>query len=99
MLEIKKIQIYEQASCCTKNGITQKELDRFSNLIDRLKEQDISVERYNLSNSPLEFVNNKIVHELLYVKGTSQLPIIVVNNVIIMTSRYPTDNEFLDLIV
>ena len=45
----------------------------------------------------MEFVNNKIIHELLYAKGTSQLPITVVNNVIIMTSRYLTENEFIEL--
>lgn len=94
---LKKIQIYEQATCCAKNGVTQNELDQFSELIDKLRSNDIYVERYNLSTSPMEFVNNKIVHELLYAKSTSQLPITVVNNVIIMTSRYLTENEFIEL--
>ena len=98
MSEIKKIQIYEQATCCAKNGITQTELDQFSSLLEKMREYGISVERYNLSSSPIEFVNNKIVHELLYAKGTSQLPITVINNVIIMRSRYLTEKEFLELI-
>lgn len=89
----KKIQIYEQASCCAKNGVSQEELDRISECVEQLSFIDIQVERYNLSSSPMEFVNNQVIHKLLYEKGISQLPITVVDGEIKFIMRYPTNEE------
>lgn len=94
----KKIKIFEQATCCAKNGVSKSDLDRIDNIIEKLNLLNIHVERYNLSASPMEFVNNKAIHNLLVERGIGQLPITVVDEKIVYSSRYPTNAELIELV-
>ena len=79
----KKIKIYEQATCCAKNGVSKSDLDRINNIIEKLDLLNIHVDRYDLSSSPMEFVNNIAIHNLLVDRGISQLPITMVDDKIV----------------
>jgi len=94
----KRIKIYEQATCCAKNGISKSDLDRINNVIEKLEIFKIHIERYNLSTSPMEFVNNEAIHNLLVEGGINQLPITVVDDKIVYSRRYPTKDELIEIL-
>lgn len=98
---MKKIYIYEPAMCCSTGlcGVgVDPELLRISTLINTLKKNGIEVLRFNLSNSPQEFITNKAVNEFINKNGVDQLPVTVLDGEIVITGRYPTNDEFADLI-
>ncbi len=100
-ISMRKMSIYEPAMCCETGlcGVSiDPELLRISTLLSTLKKNGIVVQRYNLSNAPQEFVNNKAVNELINIKGVDELPAIVVDGEIIITGRYPTNEEFTSLL-
>ena len=94
---MKKVSIYEPAMCCETGlcGVgVDPELLRVSTVLNTLKKNGIVVHRYNLSNAPQEFVNNKTVNEFINVNGVDELPAVVVDGEIVITGRYPTNEEF-----
>ena len=98
---MKKMSIYEPAMCCSTGlcGVgVDPELLRISTLINTLKKNGIVVQRHNLSNAPQEFISNKVVNEFINVNGVDELPAIVVDGEIVMTGRYPTNEEFSSLL-
>jgi hypothetical protein len=98
---MKKMSIYESAMCCSTGlcGVgVDPELLRISTVLNTLKKNGIKVERYNLSNSPQEFVNNKVVNEFININGGDELPVIIVDGEIVITGRYPTSEEFANLL-
>jgi hypothetical protein len=94
---MKKMYIYEPAMCCETGlcgvGI-DPELLRISTVLNSLKSKGIEVQRFNLSNAPQEFVKNKEINELINTKGINTLPAVVLDDEIIITGRYPTNEEF-----
>ena len=98
---MKKMTIYEPAMCCS-TGVCgpspDKELMRVSSIIDKLSKNGASITRYNLSNATDEFVNNKTVNDILNEKGDSELPIVMVNDEIVISGRYPSNEEFYELL-
>jgi len=101
MFIVKKMQIFEPAMCCS-TGIcgvgVDPELLRISAVLNTLKKNEILVERFNLTSAPMEFVSNKIVNDFININGVDQLPIAVLDGVIIISGRYPTNEEFIDLL-
>lgn len=98
---MKKMYIYEPAMCCPTGlcGVSiDPELLRMSTVISTLKKNGINVVRYNLTNSPMEFVNNKEVNKLMSEKGVQILPITVVDGAIVKTKSYPTNDEIVSLL-
>lgn len=98
---MKKIAIYEPAMCCSTGvcGVgVDPELIRISTVVNNLKKNEVLVERFNLSDSPQEFVNNKVVNEFINTKEIDQLPITLVEGEIIIIGRYPTNEEFVKLL-
>ena len=98
---MKKMSIYEPAMCCSTGlcGVgVDPELLRISTVLNTLQKNGIVVQRYNLTNAPQEFVNNKTVNEFINVNGVDELPAIVVDGEIVITGRYPTNEEFLSLL-
>ena len=95
------MSIYEPAMCCPTGlcgvGI-DSELLRISTVLDTLKKNGIEVNRYNLTSSPQEFVKNAKVNERLMDEGVEVLPIIVVDGKIVITKRYPRNDEFVILL-
>ena len=96
-MERKTVQIFEQAMCCP-TGLCGPSIDpellRISAVLDTLKKQGISVERYNLTSEPLKFIQPKTAAEFLQTHGPEELPLILADGKIWMNGRYPTNEEF-----
>lgn len=98
---MKKMQIFEPAMCCSTGlcGVgVDTELLRISTVLNSLKKNGIEVDRFNLTNAPMEFVNNKVVNDLINTKGVAELPATVLDGEILITGRYPTNEEFMKLL-
>ena len=98
---MKKMYIYEPAMCCPTGlcGVgVDPELLRVSTVVSNLEKNGVKVERFNLTNSPQEFVNNKELNERMMNEGVEILPVTVVDGKIIITKRYPTNEEFIKLL-
>ncbi len=87
-----KIKIYDPAMCCS-TGVCGPNIDpvllKMSESVLALKKQGVEVLRFNLSQQPKEFINNKSVSDLLQKKGTHVLPITIVNEKVFITGKYP----------
>jgi len=98
---MKKMEIFEPAMCCSTGlcgvGI-DPELLRISTVLNTLQKNGITVGRYNLTGTPMAFVNNKPVNEFINAKGPEGLPVITLDDKIIMAGRYPFNEEFISLL-
>lgn len=98
---MKKMQIFEPAMCCP-TGIcgvgVDPELLRISTVLNALQQKGIAIDRFNLTSAPMEFIKNKAVNDLLQNQGVEQLPAIVVDGEILITGRYPSNDEFARLL-
>ena len=93
---MKKIVIYEPAMCCSTGlcGVgVDPELLRISTVMDKLAKQAVQALRYNLSSAPMEFVTNIKVNGEMEKHGVEVLPIIVLDDEIVLTGRYPSNEE------
>lgn len=98
---MKKMKIFEPAMCCS-TGIcgvgVDSELLRISTVLNTLEKHGVKVERFNLSNSPQEFITNKLINDFINSKGVDELPVVIVDDDIVITGRYPTNKEFKSLL-
>ena len=98
---MKKMIIFEPAMCCS-TGVcgpsVDPELLRVSTVINNLKNKGVLVERYNLSSNPQIFVDNKEINNVLNSNGVTTLPVIMVDDIVVKTKGYPTDEEFCNLL-
>lgn len=96
-----KMQIYEPAMCCPTGlcgvGI-DPELLRVSTVLASLEKNGVKVDRYNLTSFPQEFVNNIDINKRITDEGVEVLPIVVVDRKIVITKRYPRNDEFIKLL-
>lgn len=98
---MKKIRIYEPAMCCSTGvcGVSvDPELLRMSSLVEKLDKKGIDIKRFNLNNAPQEFVENKKVNEILNQKGEDVLPLTIVDDEIIKSGAYPSNEEFEEIL-
>lgn len=101
MFHMKKMFIYEPAMCCSTGlcGVgVDPELLRISTVLNNLEKNGITVERFNLSNSPMEFVKNTDVNKLMMDEGVDVLPVTVLDGKIVKTAKYPTNDEMISLL-
>ena len=97
---MKKMIIYEPAMCCSTGlcGVgVDPELLRISTVLSNLDKNGIKVERYNLTNAPQEFIKNAEVNQLIS-NGVDELPVIVLDGKVVITKRYPTNDEFISML-
>lgn len=80
------------------NGLDKDELDRVSGLVDHFTKIGADIRRYNLEENPEKFGDNKIVKRFLDDGGEEVLPIVMVNNEVVITRRYPSESEFYELL-
>lgn len=95
---MKKMSIYEPALCCETGlcGVNvDPELLRITTVLNNLKNKGIIIERYNLNSTPMEFVKNNTVNQYVNEKGVEGLPVTLVDGKIVITGRYPANDEFL----
>jgi len=94
---MKKMIIFEPAMCCP-TGLcgpgVDPELLRVSTVLNNLKSNGITVDRYNLSSNPQAFVDNKVINELLNTEGVEILPVVILDGEVVKTKGYPTNEEF-----
>ncbi len=98
---MKKMYIYEGAMSCSTGvcGVSpDKELMRVSSLVDKLNKSGAKIERYNLTNNTKEFVENKTINKLLAEKGEDILPVVIVDDEVVMTGKYPSNEEFYEML-
>lgn len=98
---MKKMSIYEPAMCCSTGlcGVgVDPELLRISTVLNSLKKNSVEVQRFNLSSAPQEFINDKAINNFINTKGVDGLPVTVLDGEIIITGRYPTNEEFVKLL-
>ena len=94
---MKTIQIYDRPMCCS-TGICGPSVDpvlpRFAADLDTLKNAGHTIERYNLSQQPQAFIENKEIHSLISSKGTEVLPVVVIDGHIVSKGIYPSMEMF-----
>lgn len=93
---MKALQIFEPAMCCPTGlcGVgVDPELLRISATLETLGKLGISVDRFNLSNAPMEFVSNATVNDFINNKGTDALPVVLLEGKIVREGAYPTNEE------
>lgn len=92
-----KMIIFDPAMCCS-TGVCGPAIDpellRVSTIINNLEKNGVKVERYNLTNNPQAFVDNRVINEILNKDGVNVLPVTVVDGKIVKTKNYPTNDEF-----
>lgn len=95
------IKIYEPAMCCA-TGVcgpsVDPELLRITMLIKSIKANGGHIERYNLTDNPMNFVSETRVNDLLNSEGIDVLPIMMLNDDVIKTGGYLSDDEILKLL-
>lgn len=98
---MKRMVIFDPAMCCS-TGVcgpsVDKELLRVSTVLNNLKNKGVLVERYNLTNNPQIFVDNKEINRMLNKDGVDLLPVTMVDGIVVKTKAYPTDEEFCNLL-
>jgi hypothetical protein len=93
---VKTIQVYDPPMCCS-TGLCGNDIDpalvSFAALLKQLADAGVKVERYNLGQQPLAFVQNPTVKELLDREGVEALPVIFQDGAVQLKGRYPTGAE------
>ncbi|WMJ83788.1 arsenite efflux transporter metallochaperone ArsD [Oscillospiraceae bacterium LTW-04] len=98
---MKSVQIFEPAMCCPTGlcGVgVDPELLRMSTVLNSLKKQGVIIDRFNLNSAPMEFVNNKTVNNFISSKGVAGLPVTLVDGKIVISGRYPTNQELIKIL-
>jgi hypothetical protein len=91
-----KLQIFDPALCCS-TGVCGSEVDQtlvtFSADADWLKRSGGMLERYNLAQQPMAFVDNEEARSFLERAGEECLPLVLLDGEIMLAGRYPTRTE------
>ena len=87
------IRVFEPALCCN-TGVCGEDVDQslvtFTADLDFVKQQGIDITRHNLATDPGAFVANPAVMNFLQAAGSEGLPLVLVDDVTVLTGRYPT---------
>ena len=92
------IQVYDPPMCCSTGlcgASPDTQLLQVARSLRRLEADGIKVERFNLSQQPSAFVENKRVAGLLQAFGEEALPVTLVNDNILVYGRYASREEIL----
>jgi len=89
---MRSLKIYDPALCCS-TGVCGPEVDerlvRFAADLEWVRSRGASVERYNLGQDPGAFAASEIVRDALVRSGTSALPLLIVNDEVVLAGEYP----------
>jgi sulfur carrier protein ThiS len=93
---MKTIQIYDPPLCCS-SGVCGPEVDpelvNFAALLSQLTQKGVAVQRFNLGQQPMAFVENPKVKSLLDSEGTDALPLVFLDSEVYLKGRYPQRDE------
>ena len=92
------IHVYEPALCCN-TGVCgpdpAQELVTFTADLNYLKSRGADIARHNLASDTRAFADSAVVRSFLQVAGSEGLPLVLVDDVTVLTGRYPTRDELL----
>lgn len=93
---MKTIQVYDPPMCCS-SGVCGPSIDpvlpQFAGFLHQLKHRGVKVERYNLAQQPLAFVQNPIVKAFLETQGAEKLPLIFIDGELVLQGAYPDHGQ------
>lgn len=93
---MKKIQIFDPAMCCPTGlcgPVLDPELLRMSFIMKNLEKVHYPIQRFNLTNDTEHFITNVAVQALLAEHGPDVLPIIIVEDEVVLTGKYPSNEQ------
>lgn len=92
-----KVEIFDPAMCCS-TGVcgpgVDPELLRVATIINSLQKAGKDITRHNLKDEPEIYVTNQKINEVLMNQGADALPITLVDDEVVLTGKYPTNEEF-----
>lgn len=90
------VEFFDPPMCCP-TGLCGPTLDQIlldvNEMILALQQDNVRVERYQMSGNPTAFLNNPEVMKLVREKQMEALPIIVVRGKVIKVGSYPSAEE------
>jgi hypothetical protein len=93
---MKTIQVYDPPMCCA-TGICGPNVDpdlvNFAGMLAQLRTRGVSIDRHNLGQQPMAFLQNPTVKAFLEKEKTEALPLIFLNGELYLKGRYPTREE------
>lgn len=93
---MKTINVYDPAMCCG-SGVCGTDVDQrlvdFQAAIKTVQREGIKIARYNLASDPLAFTRTDCVKSFIQTTGAQGLPVIVVEDTIVLAGRYPNVEE------
>ena len=89
---MKTLTVFDPAMCCS-TGVCGTDIDQvlvdFSADVQWLKQREIQVDRYNLAQQPMSFVQNEKAKAFLEASGAEGLPLLLLDGEMVMAGRYP----------
>lgn len=83
---------------CCPTGVCGPSVDpalpRFAGFLSQLSSTGVKVERFNLAQQPLAFVQNAEVKALLDAHGVDALPAIFIDGALALKGTYPGTDEY-----
>lgn len=96
---MKRLQVFDPALCCS-TGVCGVDVDQalvsFSADVEWAKQNGAQIERFNLAQQPLAFVENATVKRFLESSGQEGLPLILLDGAVALSGRYPSRDELSD---
>jgi Arsenical resistance operon protein ArsD len=90
------IHVYDPPMCCS-TGVcgpsVDPELARFAADLQWAQNQGATVERFNLAQQPGAFAENTTVRSALQEHGNGCLPLVLVNNAVVLMGSYPSREQ------
>jgi hypothetical protein len=97
-----QVRVFEPALCCN-TGVcgpdmaadSDDSLVVFTADLAFVKSQNGDIERHNMANDPMAFVNSTTAKTFLETAGSEGLPLTTVDGITVMTGTYPTRAQLL----
>ncbi|KAB2661789.1 arsenite efflux transporter metallochaperone ArsD [Brucella tritici] len=91
-----EIKVFDPAMCCS-TGVCGVDVDQqlvtFAADLEWARQQGARIERFNLSQQPMAFVDNAAVKGFLDRSGQDALPLVLVDDEVALAGRYPQRAE------
>jgi len=93
---MQKVTLFDPPLCCS-SGVCGPDIDPIlpvtAAFLDQLATQGVEVERFNLAQSPIKFVENVTIKKRIDEAGMDILPILMIDDSIVLEGRYPNETE------
>lgn len=93
---MKTLKVFDPAMCCS-TGVCGSDVDQvlvdFSGDVQWLKGRGVQVERYNLAQQPMSFVQNEKAKAFLEASRAEGLSLLLLDGETVMAGRYPKRAE------